>query len=133
MSTIRTVFLHDGLPVIDDVSLFRGTLWYTVRFLNEERHCSDSELMNVILQRLQLGEFTVDFGPVHQGRGFCISFPVSIYGASPSECLAIVVRLVRTYMEDINSGDISIDRGFLFRTRTILDSKMDGFQLRDKR
>jgi hypothetical protein len=118
MFSTRTIFLREGLPIVDKYGLFRGTLWLTVRFLNKDRHCSDNELMNLTIQRLQAGEFTVDSEPIHQGRGFCISFPVSIYGASHSECLAIVIRLVECYRKDIMSGDVSVDRDFLFRSRT---------------
>ena len=121
MYSTRTVFLREGIPIIDDYSLFRGTLWFTVRFSNKDRHCSDDELMNRTIQYLQIGEFTVDSGPIHQGRGFCISFPVSIYGASRSECLSIVIRLVECYKEDIVSGHISIDRDFLFRSRAFIE------------
>ncbi|EKV12719.1 hypothetical protein PDIG_41550 [Penicillium digitatum PHI26] len=120
MSSTRTVFLRNGLPIIDVYGLFRGTMWLTVRFSNKDRHCSDNELMNLIIQRLQIGEFTVDSVPTHQGRGFCVSFPVSIYGASRSECLGVVIRLAECYWEDILSGDISIDRDFLFRTRAFI-------------
>ncbi|KGO75233.1 hypothetical protein PITC_010860 [Penicillium italicum] len=120
MSSTRTVFLRNGIPTIDECGFFRGTLWFTVRFPNKDRNCSDSELMNLTIHRLQIGEFTVDCGPIHQGRGFCISFPVSIYGASRGECLAIVLRLVECYREDSMSGDISIDRDFLFRSRAFL-------------
>lgn len=120
MSSTRTVFLRQGLPTTDEYGLFRGTLWFTVRLSNTDRHCSDNELMNLTIQRLRIGEFTVDSGPIHQGRGSCISFPVSIYGASRNECLAIVVRLAEYYREDIMSGDISIDRDFLFRSRAFI-------------
>jgi hypothetical protein len=95
-------------------------LWFTVRFSNYDRHCSDDELMNLAIQRLQSGEFTVDSEPIHQGRGFCILFPVSIYGASRSECVDIVIRLAECYRGDIMSGEISIDREFLFRSRAFI-------------
>lgn len=121
MSSTRTVFLRNGLPTIDKYGLFRGTLWFTARFSNKDRQCSDNELMNLVIQRLQIGEFTVDSGPIHQGRGFCISFPVSIYGASCNECLDIVIRLAECYRKDIMSGDISIDRDFLFRSRAFIE------------
>lgn len=120
MSSTRTIFLRNGLPTVDEYGLFRGTLWFTVRFSNKDRQLSDNELMNITIQRLRIGEFTVDSGPVHRGRGFCVSFPVSIYGASRSECIAIVIRLVECYREDIMSGDISIDRDFLFRSRAFI-------------
>ena len=120
MSSTRTVFLCNGLPIVDEYGLFRGTLWFTVRFTNKDRQLSDYELMNLTIQRLQTGEFAVESGPVHQGRGFCISFPVSIFGASRTECIAIVIRLVECYREDIMSGDISIDRDFLFRSRSFI-------------
>ncbi|CDM30277.1 unnamed protein product [Penicillium roqueforti FM164] len=120
MHSTRTVFLREGFPTIDEYGLFRGTLWFTVRFSNRDRHCSDDELMNLTVERLQIGEFTVDSEPIHQGRGFCISFPVSIYGASRSECLSIVIRLVECYKEDIVSRHISIDRDFLFRSRVFM-------------
>ncbi|CAG8886248.1 unnamed protein product [Penicillium egyptiacum] len=120
MSSTRTVFLREGLPTVDEYGLFRGTLWFTVRFSNNDRHCSDDELMNLTIERLQSGEFTVDSEPIHQGRGFCISLPVSIYGASRSECLAIVIRLAECYREDIVSEDIAIDRDFLFRSRAFI-------------
>ncbi|CAG7940974.1 unnamed protein product [Penicillium nalgiovense] len=120
MSFARTVFLREGFPTVDEYGLFRGTLWFTVRFSNNDRHCSDDELMNLTIQRLQRGEFTVDSEPIHQGRGFCTSFPVSIYGASRSECVAIVIRLAECYRRDIMSGEISIDRDFLFRSRVFI-------------
>lgn len=120
MSSTRTIFLRNGFPTVDEYGLFRGTLWFTVRFSNKDRQFSDHELINFTIQRLRIGEFTVDSGPVHQGRGFCISFPVSIYGASRSECLAIVIRLVECYREDIMSRDIFIDRDFLFRSRAFI-------------
>lgn len=120
MSSTRTVFFRNGLPIVDEYGLFRGTLWFTVRFSNKDRQLSDYELMNLTIERLRIGEFTVDSRPVHQGRGFCVSFPVSIYGASRSECISIIIRLVECYREDIMSGDISIDRGFLFRSRAFI-------------
>jgi hypothetical protein len=120
MSSARTIFLRNGFPTVDEYGLFRGTLWFTVSFSNKDHQFSDQELMNLATHRLRIGEFTVDSGPVHQGREFCISFPVSIYGASRSECLAIVIRLVKCYREDIMSGDISIDRDFLFRDRAVI-------------
>lgn len=120
MSSTRTIFLRHGLPTVDQCGLFRGTLWFTVRLSNKDRQLSDYELMNLTIERLRIGEFTVDSGPVHRGRGFCISFPVSIYGASRSECIAIVIRLVKCYRADITSGDISIDRDFLFRSRALI-------------
>ncbi|KAJ5429439.1 hypothetical protein N7491_006455 [Penicillium cf. griseofulvum] len=74
MSFARTVFLREGLPTVDEYGLFRGTLWLTVRFLNKDRHCSDNALMDLTIQRLQAGEFTVDSEPIHQGRGFAYHF-----------------------------------------------------------
>lgn len=120
MSSTRTIFLRNGLPTVDEYGLFRGTLWFTVRFQNKDRQISDYELMNLTIQRLRIGEFTIDSGPVHEGRGFCISFPVSIYGASHSACIAIIIRAIECYREDIMSGDISIDRDFLFRSRAFI-------------
>jgi hypothetical protein len=120
MSSTRTVFLREDLPTVDEYGLFRGTLWLTVRFSNNDHQCSDEELMNLTIRRLQRGEFTVDSEPIHQGRGFCISFPVSIYGASRSECIAIAIRLAECYRQDIMSGEISIDREFLFRSRAFI-------------
>jgi hypothetical protein len=110
---MRTVFIENGLPIIEDHSDVTFLEWMNVE-VREESHLSDLQLIDAIIDLIQAGETTVTMTPkqwLHQG---IVSFPLLQINENRKTQILVTSNLAMTYREDIMYGRVSFDRGFLF-------------------
>jgi hypothetical protein len=110
----RTVFLNAQTmePVYAPDSPIPGRKWYTVRFLPDESHFTDDELINLSIQRLRTGAYHVEDQPLAQLRGMHISYPVM---DSPRlSGVEVAIASARNWLEELLDGRAIIDLEYIF-------------------
>ena len=70
--------------------------------------------MDLIIQRVQSGNFTITPHAMHHQTRFHVSFPIVEESGSLT---AYVISLVKIWKEDIVAGHVSVDRDYLFEPR----------------
>jgi hypothetical protein len=110
----RTIFVKDGVSILEDHSTEKNLQWISVRIRNNDQHNSDNELMDLIIERVESGEFTITPHAMHHQTRFQVSFPIMEDNISLT---AYVTSLVKIWKEEIVMGQASVDRDYLFEPR----------------
>ncbi|KAJ5178400.1 uncharacterized protein N7500_001099 [Penicillium coprophilum] len=115
MSSTRTIFIENGLPILEDHASSNGHAWWvTVKFLEEEVKLSDVKLMDIVIERLQNKLFEVTQGDaMHHQQKLYVSFPADIT-VPMHEWFKLALEYAEQYKEDIIAGNVSIDFEYVF-------------------
>ena len=114
---MKTIFIENGMPIIEDHDLTLSLRWINVRVASGERVLSDPELIKIIISRILQQDFEVTHHPRQRDVTFVASFPLVEARDSHEQQIATVVNLVKIYEEDILARHVIIDRDLLFGGR----------------
>lgn len=112
----RTIFLADTLvlPEDHDYSSDDDILWLTVKLDSMERIYSDSALVDLMIGRLEIGDYEVGSEPLQRIKLLHVSFPL-IYGTIVvRKSIPYIINLLKAYKENISAGRMTIDRKYVF-------------------
>mgnify|MGYP006876462711 FL=1 len=115
MSSTRTIFVQDGLPIFEHNTSSTGDAWWvSVPFRAHDIGLSDKDLINTVIQRLHSGLFEITKGiAMHHQRKFYVSFPVDL-SLPMNGWAAFAIKYAERYREDIIAGCVSVDLEYLF-------------------
>ncbi|CAG8327200.1 unnamed protein product [Penicillium nalgiovense] len=115
MSSPRTIFLENDLPIFEDHSSVEGLQWVTIKVFAHQRGRSDEALMDLLIERLRARKYKVTDEPMHEVDRLWVSFPILDSTLPRTDSIEIIIRLIQHYKEDISNGVIRVDRDYLFR------------------
>jgi hypothetical protein len=118
MSSTRTIFIENGLPIFEDHTPSTGQAWWvSVKFLACEKEISDENLMNIAIKRLSFGSGQITQGvPMHHQQPLCVSFPVDL-SLPEDRWVPYAVKYAEQYKREIAAGNVSIDSEYVFGSR----------------
>lgn len=114
---MKTIFVENGMPIIEDHAATLLLRWVNVRVSAGERLYSDLELIQLIGYRILDGDYEVTLHPKQIDMTFVVSFPATEARDSPQQQISDVYNLVKRYEEDIMAGRVTIDHDLLFGAR----------------
>jgi hypothetical protein len=106
--------MENGVPIFEDHNSVKDLQWMSVRIRNNDQHNTDKELMDLIIERIQSGTFTITPHAMHHQTRFHVSFPIVDKSGSLT---AYVISLVKVWRQDIVAKLVSVDRDYLFEPR----------------
>ncbi|CAG7937524.1 unnamed protein product [Penicillium nalgiovense] len=115
MSSTRTIFVQNDLPIFEHHTSSTGDAWWvSVPFRAHDIELSDKDLINTVIQRLHNGLFEITKGiAMHHQRKFCVSLPVDL-SLHTNDWAAFAIKYAEHYRDDIVAGCVSIDLEYIF-------------------
>lgn len=112
----RTIFLADTLVLPEDCeySPYSDVLWLTVGLDIVDGAYSDPELVNLLIEKLKIGDYEVGSQPLQRTMRLYVSFPLIYNTIVVRESIPHIINLLLAYKENIEAGRMSIDREYVF-------------------
>ncbi|KAJ5356788.1 hypothetical protein N7517_011397 [Penicillium concentricum] len=105
MSSTRTIFIQNGLPIFENhISSTGHAWWVSVNILDHEINFSDVNLIDILIARLQSRSFEITQGiAMHHRQKLWVSFPADL-SLPMSKWAALAIKYAEHYKEDIITG-----------------------------
>ena len=114
LETQRTIFIgNTGVP-IHEIHSDEHLKWVTIPVKPADKALSDQQLLDIILERVKTGEFTVTDKAMHTTQPRCVSYPVIEKTGTTEHPISCIL----SHQLDILKGAFKVDRAYLFNDRS---------------